>query len=514
LFRYAKKCVPFQESVEVTHEFVRIECQANGTEIYKDYHGFIPKLKEVPSHVNHSTDSSQVNVVIIGLDSLSRLNMIRKMPKTYEYLTETLNAFPMYGYNKVGLNTFPNLIPLLTGYSSEELSFCWGNYTAKFDLCPFIWKAFNYRGYATSFIEDTAWMGLFLYLKYGFVHQPTQYDPRPIFYSGEKEAGHNKGLNANYCIGSRFQIQMVVEYTHKLMRRLRYFGQRHFTLSWGTSFSHDYINEPQLADKYYFDLLQQTYQEGLLNDTILIFMSDHGLRFGSFLNTEQGQLEGLLPSLYFVIPEWFQERYPRAMRNFVVNQRRLMTAFDLHQTLNDLMDLRSMDPEYLETREKILKTTDAKGLRGISLFLPVPEDRDCGAAGVPEEFCACRNLEKIDIKSPILEKIVLYAIGEINARLHSFPDCVPLVYKELKSALHGEPIQKAHRKNGAVEYKVTFHTDPGEGLFSASLLHYPQDESLEIIGDISRLNAYGNQSHCVPDFKMRPLCFCVSQLAR
>jgi len=56
-----------------------------------------------------------LNILIIGLDAQSHMNFIRQMPKTYEFLTDTLSGIELLGYNKVGDNTFPNIIPLLTG---------------------------------------------------------------------------------------------------------------------------------------------------------------------------------------------------------------------------------------------------------------------------------------------------------------------------------------------------------------------------------------------------------------
>ena len=58
------------------------------------------------------------------------------------------------------------------------------------------------------YAEDTAWMGLFHYLSRGFVNQPTDYDPRPLMYVGEKHLARGGGNNAQYCIGQRHQIEV------------------------------------------------------------------------------------------------------------------------------------------------------------------------------------------------------------------------------------------------------------------------------------------------------------------
>lgn len=124
-----------------------------------------------------------MNVLIIGLDSVSRLNMLRQLPNTYKVLTSPpLSAISLLGYNKVGDNTFPNLVPLLMGLSAKEIkSLCATTQKHKFDLCPFIWKNFAARGYKTGYGEDPTSMSTFNYQRTGFVEQPVDYYARPYF---------------------------------------------------------------------------------------------------------------------------------------------------------------------------------------------------------------------------------------------------------------------------------------------------------------------------------------------
>ena len=52
------------------------------------------------------------NVIMFGFDSLSRNAWIRKLPKSYKYMTEHLNADVLQGYNIVGDGTPQALIPV------------------------------------------------------------------------------------------------------------------------------------------------------------------------------------------------------------------------------------------------------------------------------------------------------------------------------------------------------------------------------------------------------------------
>lgn len=57
------------------------------------------------------------NVLMFGFDSLSRNMFQRNLPNSHKYLTETLGAIVLEGYNIVGDGTPQALIPILTGNS-------------------------------------------------------------------------------------------------------------------------------------------------------------------------------------------------------------------------------------------------------------------------------------------------------------------------------------------------------------------------------------------------------------
>lgn len=71
-----------------------------------------------------SQDDKELGVAVIGLDSMSRLNFMRQLSQSYRFLTKNLEGVVLLGFNKVGENTYPNLIPMLTGrphgYGEED----------------------------------------------------------------------------------------------------------------------------------------------------------------------------------------------------------------------------------------------------------------------------------------------------------------------------------------------------------------------------------------------------------
>jgi len=71
----------------------------------------------------------ELGVVVIGIDSISRLNFMRQMVKSYNFINKEMNGDVMHGFTKVGENTFPNVIPMLTGRSFIT------EHNNKFDVC-------------------------------------------------------------------------------------------------------------------------------------------------------------------------------------------------------------------------------------------------------------------------------------------------------------------------------------------------------------------------------------------
>lgn len=153
--------------------------------------GSTPVL-DTPSKVNKSA----VNILLLGIDSLSRLAWYRYLPKTIEKFTKLAESRGsiFQKYHVVGDGTTSNLLAILTGSFEEELPESRrfemallggkgglaenkiplnkeykGSGTSPLDDFPWIWKEFKLKaGYATHFIEDTPNWGTFQYRLQGF----------------------------------------------------------------------------------------------------------------------------------------------------------------------------------------------------------------------------------------------------------------------------------------------------------------------------------------------------------
>jgi len=60
------------------------------------------------------------------------------------------------------------------------------------------------------------------------------------------------------------------------------------------------------------------------------------------------------------------------------------------------------------------------------------------------------------------------------------------------------------------KYAITIETSPSGAQFLATCI-WREDKRIEILNEIDRVNRYNNQSHCVDDINLRPLCYCKQQ---
>lgn len=502
-----------QELTVIDEDGILVTCTdttQNKSIVYKDIHYFIQPRRVQGKREKFKKEIEQqqrphrnkLNVVIMGTDAVSRGNLIRHMPKTLHYLKHELGAIDFRGFTKVGDNTEPNMLAALMGLSYDEFMKhkCHPKRWAKFDDCPLIWREFSKQGYATAYAEDAAWMGLFHFNKLGYVKEPTDYYNRPYYLMSEKHIGHNggrRGYNAQLCQGNRRSMDVIHDYSLTVADALK--DMPYFGYFWTCSITHDYLKVVSAADLPSLRYLKEFKRRGHQENTVLFFISDHGLRWGSFRSTYAGMLEERLPFVMLVFPPWFKEEYPEAWANMATNTRRLTSTFDLHVTMMDIMYQRYAD----------LSAQPTPFLHGQSLFRVVPLNRTCEDASVPEHFCACQHSTEVDAEDPRLKPVAQFVVKKINEGLQAFPKCAPLKLKKIMGGRIGTATNSTKPKKEntvALTYTLTLVTKPGEAQLESTVRYH--DKTYELVADVSRINKYGNQSHCITDFIYRKYCYC------
>jgi hypothetical protein len=143
----------------------------------------------------------------------------------------------------------------------------------------------------------------------------------------------------------------------------------YFAFAFVTGLTHDSTESASMADDPYYNYLKSLHEGNMLNNSLLVFYSDHGMRFGKLRETYIGKLEERLPFLFLVLPKWFREKYPQISHNLKKNERRLITPFDIYETLKHVLFF----GKYIPQKQKI-------NSRGTSLFEEVSSERTCSDA--------------------------------------------------------------------------------------------------------------------------------------
>ncbi|XP_060600276.1 uncharacterized protein LOC132753770 [Ruditapes philippinarum] len=466
--------VDFRPPLQMKSDFSHIICQEVDKGVIFDQlvSGINPASLTSTSKVQDESPE-QLSVLMFGLDSVSRSAAIRKMPKTLQYLNEQLKTYDFKGYMKVGENTLPNLVPLLTGLRVWSNEVPIKNYlTESFDPLPFLWRNFSERGYATAFAEDMPNFGTFTYYAGGFRKQPTDHYFRP-FWLGVNELEQvksklspvflyleNKNVkiqkSSSLCYKDKTKHTVQIDYLKQFITA--YKGKRKFMFSFLGELSHEYPNLLANGDDDFLDFFKWLKSGGHLENSVLIFFSDHGARIDEIRNTFVGRIEVRMPLMHIYIPEHIKSKYRLLNESLVTNTERLSVPFDVHQMIVDVMTKNFENPSksYMEGR-----------VRGHSLFHPLPPERSCRDAW--------------------FLSIIVPAIHLLRSIFQTVPLQIPaqtiLVY-HFSSFFEPEKDKK--------RYDISVVTVPGYGIFEGSYL-VESESNINLLGAIVRVNRYGDQ---------------------
>lgn len=453
-------------------------------------HAFVKKTAAVQKKIESiSKNKKRYSVMLFGIDSISRLNLFRTMPHTVSHLKEE-GWLEFKGYNKIDDNTFPNLMAILSGYTRPQLrETCW---TKTLDACPIIWKDFSKQGYITLYAEDEPIIGSFNYHKSGFVKTPTDYYLRPFMLAAEKLPFKKKD-SLKVCLGPKPAADHIIEYAVDFAQTFS--ENPFFSLFWMNSFSHNDLNTPSAMDGRILKFFQDLKRTGALNNTIVLFLSDHGMRFGKIRETYIGWIEERLPFVYFWIPESFKKAFPAKYHSLKINAERLTSPYDVHVTLKELLGIEANGTKACPTCQ--------------SLFQDVPWNRSCTDAGVTDHWCTCAEYKVLSTESGPVRNIARFVLGQLNSLVDNGKSylvngtkCASLSIKKILS-LRSKVFSK--KFSGYEEYVILFETLPGNALFEATVAH---KHTFKLMDTISRVNAYGGQSKCIKDSFLQKYCFC------
>lgn len=168
----------FKNGSSVIGDGFRVICKGRSN-AYINVHFTVPDLKESGklSPKRSDTPLSNMHVFFYLLDSVSRINFIRKLPKFYKFLTEDMNALDMQSFNIVGDGTPWAIVPLTTGRFEYELPEARKRFknSSFLDNWPLIFRDFKKAGYGSVFAEEQAAYSAYAFRLKGFDKEPVDH---------------------------------------------------------------------------------------------------------------------------------------------------------------------------------------------------------------------------------------------------------------------------------------------------------------------------------------------------
>ena len=319
------------------------------------------------------------NLMIIYIDALSRRHFMRKMKKTAAWIEKfhnksgenKLTSYQFMKYHSVGYFTQINTVPAFLGKWWLEAG---GNYYTKY------WKE---KGAITSQSVSFCGRELFDFENDQFRHmnwEPYDHENIALFCDpnyNQADNPYTPFLGAysvrRRCLHGRDTHEYQLEYAYKFWDTHRdmpkVIRMDFLEAHEGSMEVIKYLDDR--LEKYLVDLETNN----LLDDTILLFMADHGNNmpgFVSLMDPWDWKIEKYLPMMYMVVPEKIQKAYGQ---NLKFNEQSIVTAWDIHNTL-------------LQAGGAPM---NAYNPYGTSFFKKIPNERfSCRKFLIRDDFCYCK----------------------------------------------------------------------------------------------------------------------------
>jgi len=489
-----------------------------GMELYRNLLLYVP----VVGSKKVREKESEYSVVTLIFDSLSQMNLKRSFPESLKVL-ESAGAILYEGHHKVGHNTYPNVMGLLSGNNGGE----WpadspsrqGMYYFDVEKPPLITQIYRKYGYTTLHLEDMQLYGdLTRVGTVGFKHPPAQiYYRSPLWALVQTWSDMRNVLIGKFGAYACLQDQMlhvqlfrVIEDFVMMYRENLYSAYIHLS-----EYIHNDVNMAKHYDKDFAAMLTRLLESGALEHTFFLVLGDHGYQRaeGQFVLTEQGRTENNMAAFTLIPPQsWVNNNNNNdsnneinyqinenskhqnkiRLQNLSKNAKYLTSHYDIHQTLRDILRMAN------NSAESDFRLQPAS--HGSSLFTDFGS-RTCKQADVPEEFCSCSDgLTQLDPKREDLRELTVAVLKDREESLRSLGLCHPLKLANIKDVFLKE-------EKGSKLFKVQLTVQAKSAQFEAVI---KIENGADVSVKLTRQDWYSGTGSCVPTklAYLKPYCIC------
>ena len=278
------------------------------------------------------------NILTLYIDSLSRADFRRKLPKTLQFIekfyksgkNETNESFQFFKYHGVGRFTLLNNVPAF-----------WGTYSLETEYGKFFLENYKQRGFITGNAQnhcakETVASDDIESIHYsGYDHELNGFYCDPNNEKVNNTLSNFMGANSMTprCLYGKHTGEHNMEYALQFFRAYKD-RSKYFHL--GLMDNHEFTSEGiALLDDHIIDFLNQFKEEGFLSDTTIIFQTDHGHAYFSPYNIVKSadhEKELVLPAFYLIIPKKHFKDFDHIRENLVHNENSMVSPFTIYNS--------------------------------------------------------------------------------------------------------------------------------------------------------------------------------------
>ena len=328
------------------------------------------------------------NVYLIYFDALSRNHFIRKLKESTKLIENLLysnsqknefknaNAFQFFKYHSFNDYTEGNIFPLFYGNKRNP-----GNGIS-------IVKFFNEKGFITAATHNSCNKEIFDWpsKKYNVTYSHFDHENVAMFCDPNFEDKndkwsiiHGKCSVLRKCLYGKDSFDYNFEYISQFLEIYKN-ERKFFRLTIGDG--HEATTEViKYIDKSFCSFIEKILNHYFDDKTAIIIYSDHGAQIPGpydILFYEEKRSEKYLALFILILPIKNNNYYS----NIMFNQQQLITAYDIHDTLLDMINVNKNNYEAMEKH------------KGQSLFLKINgKERGCEnyIGEISDDSCYCQN---------------------------------------------------------------------------------------------------------------------------
>lgn len=300
------------------------------------------------------------NIIILYFDATSRATGLRQLKKTLSfferfmpYNSKNFHSFQFFKYHSFLHNTYGNYPKLFfDSYRVKNKRFRITYYLKKY-------------GFVTAFSSDMCF-------NYPYANKLKEFTKEELCDHEFLLCDPNrKSINSmiKRCLYEKTDIDYQYEYGLQFWKL--YKQNRKFLMIVNNDGHEGTLEVLKYDDNIVYHFLNTLYNDNLLKDTTILLLSDHGCPMPSiYYFNDFFKFEKHLPMLFILNADKKDETYNKQYQNIYKNQQKLITAYDIYNTICFLM----LGERYFEN-SKSSKESISKSNLGVNLFESINSKR-------------------------------------------------------------------------------------------------------------------------------------------